>query len=112
MWPGYGENMRVLKWMFGRINNKENGTETALGYMPDYEDIDWNGLNFSKEQFQNVMSIDSEKWMREVLLHKEFFLTLQSSLPREFIDIQENNFVSLAKLNAKAPIENVNSFNS
>ncbi len=100
MWPGYSENMRVLKWMFGRIDGSSAGTETALGYMPEYTDMDWTGLDYSKEQFKNVMSIDSEKWTKEVLSHKDFFLTLEKSLPIEFTKIQENNFSKIANMTA------------
>lgn len=98
MWPGFGENMRVLKWMFERIDNRAGAMETTLGFMPRYEDFDWTGLNFTREQFENLTSIDSEKWISEVLSHKEFFLTLQNSVPEEFLHIQENSFATLAKL--------------
>ncbi|MCC2679032.1 MAG: phosphoenolpyruvate carboxykinase [Pseudobdellovibrio sp.] len=98
MWPGFGENMRVLKWMFERIDHKAGAMETTLGYMPRYEDFDWKGLSFTREQFENLTSIDSEKWISEVLSHKEFFLTLQNSVPQEFLNIQENSFATLAKL--------------
>jgi phosphoenolpyruvate carboxykinase (GTP) len=93
MWPGYGENMRVLKWMFSRIKGTTQATETSLGYMPEYQDMDWTGLNFSAEQFKAVMKIDVNQWQNEIRSHKDFFLTLQNSLPVEFINIQENNYV-------------------
>ena len=98
MWPGYGENMRVLKWMFERIDNAGGSIETALGYMPQYSDLDWSGLEFTEQQFSQLMHIDSDQWMKEVLSHKEFFLKLEESIPLEFLNIQENNFVNLAKL--------------
>ena len=101
MWPGYGQNMRVLKWMFGRIEQTVQAGETPLGFMPDYQDMDWKGLDFTREQFQKVMHIDTEQWMKEVLSHREFFQTLEKSVPLEFLNIQENNFVSLARLNEK-----------
>ena len=97
MWPGYGQNMRVLKWVFGRVDGTAQATDTLLGYMPEYNDIDWNGLDFSKEQFRNVMSVDSEKWKNEMQSHKKFFLTLERSLPNEFLRIQENNYSKLLK---------------
>lgn len=107
MWPGYGQNMRVLKWMFGRIDETAKATETALGFMPEYQDMDWKGLDFNQEQFQKVMNIDSTQWMKEVLSHKEFFQTLERSVPLEFLNIQENNFVSLAKLNEKTRLSDL-----
>ncbi len=101
MWPGFGENMRVLKWMFNRIEQKANGIETVLGYMPQYQDLDWNGLNFTNEQFNRVMNIDSEKWLTEVISHKDFFLTLENSLPKEFLSLQDENFLTISKLSEK-----------
>lgn len=98
IWPGFGENTRVLKWMFERIEGRAGAVETTLGFMPRYEDFDWSGLSFTREQFENLTSIDSEKWISEVLSHKEFFLTLQNSVPEEFLHIQENSFDTLAKL--------------
>lgn len=101
MWPGFGDNMRVLKWMFGRMDNKANAVETVLGYMPQYNDIDWNGLNYTVEQFNKVMSINGDHWLKEVISHKDFFLTLENSLPKEFLKIQDTNFISISKLNDK-----------
>lgn len=97
MWPGYGQNMRVLKWVFGRVDGTANATNTLLGYVPEYSDIDWNGLDFSRDQFNKVMSIDSEKWKSEMQSHKKFFLTLERSLPNEFLRIQESNYSKLLK---------------
>ncbi len=99
MWPGYGENMRVLKWMFERMENKTAGIETPLGQMPQYKDIDWKGLEFSNEQFNAVMNIDTEQWTKEIISHKTFFQTLDQSLPIEFMNIQEKNQVAFATLN-------------
>jgi len=93
MWPGYGDNMRILKWMVERINKTASAKETHLGYAPDYKDIDWTGLDFSQEQFNAAMKLDTEKWIAEVNSHKDFFLTLNSSLPKEFLGIQENTLV-------------------
>lgn len=97
MWPGYGENMRVLKWMFGRINQTARGTENTLGFSPQFEDMDWAGLNYSREQFSQVMKLDVQQWLKEMSLHKEFFLSLRESLPIEFINIQENKTVGFLK---------------
>lgn len=99
MWPGYGENMRVLKWMFERMEGKSSGIETPLGQMPQYKDLDWNGLEFSNEQFNAVMNIDTAQWTKEILSHKTFFQTLEQSVPTEFMNIQEKNQVAFASLN-------------
>lgn len=97
MWPGYGDNMRVLEWMFNRIDGKAHGVETELGFSPQYSDLNWNGLDFSNDQFNAAMKIDNEQWNMEMASHKEFFLTLKKSLPTEFINIQETKAVSFKK---------------
>ena len=81
VWPGFGENMRVLSWMVGRIEGKAQGEEHAFGISPHYEDIDWSGLDFSREQFQQVISVDDAAWRDELALHAELFDTLQQGLP-------------------------------
>lgn len=83
VWPGYGENMRVLKWMIDRIENAGGGTEHVFGVSPRYEDLNWTGLAFSGEQFQKVTSIDKAAWLKELELHTELFEQLKHRLPRE-----------------------------
>jgi phosphoenolpyruvate carboxykinase (GTP) len=89
MWPGYGENMRVLKWIIERARSSAHRVETPLGFMPAYEDIDWNGLDFTKEQFDAVMSIDTELWQKEIESQGEFFDKLGDRLPKELAVIRE-----------------------
>jgi len=81
VWPGYSENMRVLEWMVGRLEGKANGTENAFGLSPNYEDINWSGLNFTKDQFQSVIGIDKAAWQQELKLHDELFTQLAHNLP-------------------------------
>jgi len=81
VWPGYSENMRVLEWMVGRLEGKAQGTENAFGLSPNYEDINWNGLNFTKDQFQSVIGIDKAAWAQELKLHDELFTQLAYNLP-------------------------------
>jgi phosphoenolpyruvate carboxykinase (GTP) len=83
IWPGYGENMRVLKWMIDRIEGAASGTEHAFGISPSYEELNWTGLNFSKEQFANVTSMDKAAWVAELKLHEELFTQLAFHLPVE-----------------------------
>ena len=85
VWPGYGENMRVLKWMIDRIEGQAQGQETAFGIAPQYAEINWGGLDFSAEQFQNVTSIDKAAWIDELKLHDEHFAMLAQGLPRELL---------------------------
>ncbi|MDM0055263.1 phosphoenolpyruvate carboxykinase (GTP) [Variovorax fucosicus] len=83
VWPGYGENMRVLKWMIERIEHKAEGTEHVFGVSPRYEDLSWKGLDFSAEQFDTVTSIDKSAWRDELKLHEELFAQLAHHLPKE-----------------------------
>jgi phosphoenolpyruvate carboxykinase (GTP) len=86
VWPGYGENMRVLKWMLERVDGKAGGSEHVFGVSPRYEDITWTGMNFTKEQFNNVISIDYNAWKQELELHNELFQKLAYHLPKELTD--------------------------
>ncbi|MDM0021721.1 phosphoenolpyruvate carboxykinase (GTP) [Variovorax saccharolyticus] len=83
VWPGYGENMRVLKWMIDRIEQKADGTEHVFGVSPRYEDLNWTGLDFSAKQFDTVTSIDKAAWQAELKLHAELFEQLSHRLPQE-----------------------------
>ncbi|MDZ4279711.1 MAG: phosphoenolpyruvate carboxykinase (GTP) [Hydrogenophaga sp.] len=83
VWPGFGENMRVLKWMIDRLEGRGQGTEHAFGVSPRYEDIHWDGLDFSTEQYQTVTHIDNAAWTQELALHSELFTQLAHHLPRE-----------------------------
>ncbi|MFZ5525051.1 MAG: phosphoenolpyruvate carboxykinase (GTP) [Pseudomonadota bacterium] len=83
VWPGYGENMRVLEWILGRITGTTKGVDNAFGLSPTYEDINWNGLNFTKDQFQSVIGIDTAAWQQELKLHDELFQQLAYHLPAE-----------------------------
>jgi phosphoenolpyruvate carboxykinase (GTP) len=83
IWPGYGENMRVLKWMIDRIEGQAAGTEHAFGISPKYEELNWTGLNFTQQQFANVTSMDKAAWQQELKLHEELFTQLAYHLPAE-----------------------------
>jgi len=85
LWPGYSENMRVLKWIVDRVRGRVQGAETPIGWVPQYSDIVWDGLKFSKEQFQQLETVDREQWKREVIGHEELFIALHDRLPPEMI---------------------------
>jgi phosphoenolpyruvate carboxykinase (GTP) len=85
VWPGFGENMRVLEWILGRVDGKAKGTANVFGISPWFEDIRWDGLNFSKEQFNTVMSFDKAAWKQEVTLHTELFKQLAHGLPPQML---------------------------
>ncbi|HSV84140.1 MAG TPA: phosphoenolpyruvate carboxykinase (GTP) [Ramlibacter sp.] len=83
VWPGYGENMRVLKWMIDRIEGKVQGEKHVIGISPAYGELNWEGLNFSREQFEQVIGIDVVAWEKELELHQELFQQLEQRLPAE-----------------------------
>jgi phosphoenolpyruvate carboxykinase (GTP) len=86
VWPGFGDNMRVLKWMLERIEGKAGGVENLFGMTPSYDDINWNGSDFSAEQFAQITSVDKHAWIDELKLHSELFDKLAYHLPAELTD--------------------------
>jgi phosphoenolpyruvate carboxykinase (GTP) len=86
LWPGFGENTRVLKWIVERVNGRAAGVETPIGFVPRYEDLDWAGAKFSKEEFEQVMSFDREAWTTEVVSQEELFFKLRDRLPKQLIN--------------------------
>ncbi|MEX3950293.1 phosphoenolpyruvate carboxykinase (GTP) [Paraburkholderia sp. EG287B] len=89
VWPGFGENMRVLEWMVRRIEGKATGDEHAFGVSPRYSDLDWSGLNFTQEQFEQVISVDADAWRAELALHAELFDKLAHGLPEVLKDARK-----------------------
>ncbi|HTV08014.1 MAG TPA: phosphoenolpyruvate carboxykinase (GTP) [Candidatus Aquilonibacter sp.] len=84
-WPGFSENMRVLKWIVDRVHGRAQGKETPIGWTPYYDDMNWKGLDFSAEQFEKLQSVDRAAWRREVMSHEELFLLLHDHLPPEMV---------------------------
>ena len=85
LWPGYRENMRVLKWIVDRAHGRASGQETPIGWMPRYEDILWEGLDFPRERFEELQHFDRKAWRAEVIQHEELFIELHDHLPPEMI---------------------------
>ncbi len=85
LWPGFSQNMRVLRWIVDRAHGRIAGKETPIGWMPRYEDICWDGLDFSKARFEELQEFDRSAWRAEVIGHEELFLELHDHLPPEMI---------------------------
>jgi len=85
LWPGFGENMRILKWIVDRARGRALGKETPIGWVPRYEDIEWAGLDFSRDRWDEIMTVDRAAWRREIIEHQELFLDLHDHLPKELI---------------------------
>jgi phosphoenolpyruvate carboxykinase (GTP) len=90
LWPGFGQNIRVLKWIVERLRGSVSAVESPIGWMPRYEDMDWTGLdNFTREQFLELMDVDREKWKKELSSHEELFERMYDKLPKEFFLMKE-----------------------
>jgi phosphoenolpyruvate carboxykinase (GTP) len=85
LWPGFSENMRVLKWIVDRTRGRALGKETPIGWVPRYEDIDWTGMKFPQENFDELQAFDRGLWRSEVMGHEELFLDLHDRLPKEMV---------------------------
>ncbi len=89
LWPGFGDNMRVLKWIIDRVRGRVGSVESPIGWMPRYENMDWTGSDFSQEQFDEIMSIDREDWKKELLGHQELFERMYDQLPKEYLFMRQ-----------------------
>jgi phosphoenolpyruvate carboxykinase (GTP) len=85
LWPGFSDNMRVLRWIVERVEGRTHGREVAIGWVPRYDDIDWSGLDFPRENFDALMEVDLEAWKQEVIGHEGLFIELHDHLPPEMI---------------------------
>jgi phosphoenolpyruvate carboxykinase (GTP) len=89
LWPGYSENMRVLKWMIDRATGKADGVESPIGWMPRYADLDWRGLDYSEEKYKDeLMAVNRDEWEKELSSHDQLFDKLAGRLPREFLEMR------------------------
>jgi len=85
VWPGFGENMRVLKWVVERCQGKATAQETPLGFTPGYADLHWQGLTFGADKYEVVASLDKVEWQAELGMHDELFKKLEGFVPDELI---------------------------
>jgi phosphoenolpyruvate carboxykinase (GTP) len=86
LWPGFGENMRVLKWIIDRCDGKAHADETSLGWMPRNDEFDIDGMTgFTREKLKQVQDISIEEWHRELLMQEELFVKLYARMPKELV---------------------------
>ena len=96
LWPGFGENFRILKWIVERAHGRAISIESPIGWMPRYEDLDWRGMeDFTRQRFSELMSVDRDLWQQELLSHEELFMKLYDRLPKELLFIRELTLSSL-----------------
>jgi phosphoenolpyruvate carboxykinase (GTP) len=88
IWPGFGENMRVLKWIVERIDQRAQGSEHVFGVSPRYSDLHWEGLDFPQQQYERITSIDRQAWSEEFRLHEELFRSLSDRLPAALLAVK------------------------
>lgn len=89
LWPGFSENMRILKWIVDRVHGRGYGIESPLGWMPRYHDLEWEGLDFTEERFHDLQTVEREQWKNEVSSHEILFSKLYDKLPKEFFFTRE-----------------------
>lgn len=88
MWPGFGDNMRVLQWILARTKGHAYGKETSIGWIPRYEDLEWKGLEMSREKFEEITKVDRKEWQAEFASHEELFNKFLDRLPSEMNTIR------------------------
>ena len=96
MWPGFGDNMRVLKWIVERVEGTSSAQQTALGNIPDYSHLDWTGLAYSPEKFLAITAIHKAQWTQELKLHHELLSKLQHHLPTELTHRYQSLLASIS----------------
>jgi phosphoenolpyruvate carboxykinase (GTP) len=85
LWPGFSENMRVLKWVVDRVRGRAQGKESPIGWTPYYDDMEWTGLDFSRERFEQMQEVDRKAWRKELIDHEELFIEVHDHLPPEMV---------------------------
>jgi len=83
LWPGYGENLRVLEWIIERCRDNASAEQTPVGYIPRMEDLDIDGLDISKEQVKELLKVDNSEWLKETEEIRQFYQQFGSRLPEE-----------------------------
>jgi len=105
LWPGFGENMRVLEWMINRLHGKANAIESPIGWLPKYEAIHWKGLeSLSREQFSKLIAVDRDEWKAELASHEVLFEKFYDRLPSELQMIRNLQLSSLWRSPSKGEL--------
>ncbi len=104
LWPGFGQNMRVLKWIVDRVHGRAGAVDSALGSMPRYQDLNWQGLDYDAARFDEVMDVDPVAWRAEVEAQKQLFEQFGDRLPRE---MERQRQALLARLDAAPEVRAV-----
>jgi phosphoenolpyruvate carboxykinase (GTP) len=86
VWPGFGDNMRVLKWIVERVEGKAAADDTALGRVPSHAAIDWTGLSFDADTYESITGIDGAQWKQELQLHDELLAKLAHGMPTALVE--------------------------
>ncbi len=95
LWPGFGENMRILHWIVGRLNGSAGGRDNGIGIAPRHEDLNWDGLPCSRAQFSALMAVDRRAWQAELDLHKAWFAQLAPRVPPALLAVKEKLAASI-----------------
>jgi phosphoenolpyruvate carboxykinase (GTP) len=91
LWPGYGENMRLLQWIVERVDGRAAAQQTPLGWIPSYSDLNLDGMdNFSQEDYERLIRIDPQEWREELQQHDQLFEMIRDKLPVELMEIRVN----------------------
>jgi phosphoenolpyruvate carboxykinase (GTP) len=85
LWPGFSENLRVLKWIVDRVRGRAQGKESPIGWTPYYDDMEWTGLDFTRERFEQMQEVDLKVWRKELIDHEELFIDVHDHLPPEMV---------------------------
>jgi phosphoenolpyruvate carboxykinase (GTP) len=90
LWPGFGDNMRVLEWILGRVAGTSTAVESALGLMPKAKDINISGLSLTEAQLESLLSVNRQEWMRELGSQEDFLNSIGTKLPKEILAEHES----------------------
>jgi phosphoenolpyruvate carboxykinase (GTP) len=98
LWPGFSDNMRILQWIVRRVNGETRAAAGPLGWRPRYEDIDWRGLDYRRDRWDEVMHVERDDWFLEIASHNELFFKLYDRLPRDLTAVRDLLLAALCRM--------------